>query len=319
MIPRARLAPAAVRGLGALTFGLAASALIARTAQRAQTGSLPATQAQLPAPLRRPGLQHPAQGLHAAAALLAASVLADSAVGHARGSYANPGMFAPLLTAGAALLAGTRGALRAGPEPAQRRVYRTALLVGAAGAAFHLYNVFARPGRFSWGNLFYGAPLGAPAALSLAGTLGLGALRTAAFAAPQQADARRLCAIVSAGLAGASADVALRHFRGAYHNPFMWLPVTVTPLAAAALAGHAGAPARIPRRAASAWLAATGLLGIGGIGFHAYGVARQMGGWRNWRQNVLSGPPLGAPPSLTALALGGICALALLDNRRRPA
>lgn len=318
MTPHARLAPAAVHGLGALTFGLAASALITRTAQRPRTDA-PPTPPQPPAAPRHPGLQHLARGVHAAAALLAASVLADSTVGHAHGSYTNPGMFAPLLTAGAALLAGMRGALKGGTLAGQRRVYRTALQVGAAGAAFHFYNVFARHGRFSWANLFYGAPLGAPAALSLAGALGLGALRAGNGAAPTQAEARQLCAIVSAGLAGTTAEVALLHFRGAYHNPFMWLPVTVTPLAAAALAGHAGAPALIPRRTARAWLAAAALLGIGGIGFHAFGVARQMGGWRNWRQNVLSGPPLAAPPSLTALALGGMCALALLDQTRRPA
>jgi hypothetical protein len=48
-----------------------------------------------------------------------------------------------------------------------------------------------------------------------------------------------------------------------------------------------------------------------GMGFHARGIARQMGGWRNWSQNVLAGPPLPAPPSFSALALAGRAALAL--------
>jgi hypothetical protein len=48
------------------------------------------------------------------------------------------------------------------------------------------------------------------------------------------------------------------------------------------------------------------------VAFHANGIARQMGGWRNWRQNVLSGPPLPAPPSFLALALAGRAALALV-------
>ncbi|HEX8785279.1 MAG TPA: hypothetical protein VF793_03765, partial [Telluria sp.] len=52
-------------------------------------------------------------------------------------------------------------------------------------------------------------------------------------------------------------------------------------------------------------------LGLIGMGFHARGVARQMGGWANWSQNLLSGPPLPAPPSFTALALAGRAALAL--------
>jgi len=42
-------------------------------------------------------------------------------------------------------------------------------------------------------------------------------------------------------------------------------------------------------------------------------VQRQMGGWRNWRQNVLNGPPIPAPPSFTGLSLAGLAVLALLE------
>ena len=41
------------------------------------------------------------------------------------------------------------------------------------------------------------------------------------------------------------------------------------------------------------------------MGLHAYGISRNMGGWRNWSQNLLNGPPLPAPPSFTGLALAG--------------
>jgi hypothetical protein len=34
-----------------------------------------------------------------------------------------------------------------------------------------------------------------------------------------------------------------------------------------------------------------------------------MGGWRNWSQNLLNGPPLPAPPAFTALAIAGLAAL----------
>jgi hypothetical protein len=47
------------------------------------------------------------------------------------------------------------------------------------------------------------------------------------------------------------------------------------------------------------------------------GIARQMGGWRNWSQNVLSGPPLPAPPSFTALAIAGLAATALAEREAR--
>jgi hypothetical protein len=52
------------------------------------------------------------------------------------------------------------------------------------------------------------------------------------------------------------------------------------------------------------------------MGFHARGVARQMGGWANWSQNLLSGPPLPAPPSFSALALAGRAALELRARER---
>jgi hypothetical protein len=52
-----------------------------------------------------------------------------------------------------------------------------------------------------------------------------------------------------------------------------------------------------------------------GTGFHAYGVHRNMGGWRNWSQNVLNGPPLPAPPSFTGLGLAGLAALNLAERR----
>jgi hypothetical protein len=53
-------------------------------------------------------------------------------------------------------------------------------------------------------------------------------------------------------------------------------------------------------------------MGVAGVAFHAYGVSRGMGGWRNWRQNAFAGPPLPAPPAFTGLALAGLAGLALL-------
>ena len=55
--------------------------------------------------------------------------------------------------------------------------------------------------------------------------------------------------------------------------------------------------------------------GVGGVAFHGYGVARMMGGWSNWRQNLIDGPPLPAPPSFSGVALGGLAALELLEHR----
>lgn len=109
-------------------------------------------------------------------------------------------------------------------------------------------------------------------------------------------------------------DSAVEHYRGSFENPAMFLPVTVPPVAAALMAGTAlGAPGR-DRRLTRWWLRLTSFLGFAGVAFHAIDVQRNMGGWRNWNQNLLNGPPLPAPPSFTGLALAGLAALGLLKD-----
>jgi len=276
------------------------------------------------APLRasHPGSAAEVRDLHVAALALFASVLIDSAVEHYRGGFENPAMFAPLATSALGIAAGARAALGArAPSCARRDAFALAFLVGAAGLGFHLYNVVKRPGGLGWLNLFYAAPVGAPAALALAGVIGGAADHLATQngrgAAPRIAGApagRALCAIAALGLAGTVGEVALLHFRGSFQNPFMWLPVTLPPVASVLTAKAAGERVPHRRRFARAWLRLTAWLGIGGVAFHAYGVSRAMGGWSNWRQNVLDGPPLPAPPSFSALALAGLAALRLRDR-----
>jgi hypothetical protein len=255
-----------------------------------------------------PGRRVEVGGLYQGAALLALSVLLDSAVEHYRGKFENPGMFAPLVTSLATTLAAARASVT--HAPASRTIYATALAIGSAGSAFHLYNIWRRPGGFCWQNLFYAAPLGAPAALGLAGAFGLAANRLEAQPTAPMLGLpanRALCALAGIGMAGSAAEAGLLHFRGAYHRPAMWLPVTMPPIAAIfLLRAAAGTRDRLAR----VWLGLTALLGVAGVAFHANGVARQMGGWNNWRQNVLSGPPLPAPPSFLALSLVGRAALA---------
>lgn len=254
------------------------------------------------------------------ASLLALSVLTDSAMEHYRGSFENPAMFAPLVASALTLAASLHGGADAN---ARRHRVRHALYIlagatGAAGGAFHLYNVAKRPGGFSWQNLFHAAPLGAPGALFAAGALGIFGerLRDADGRDPRVAGmpaGRALALLTGIGLFGTVLEVGLLHFRGAFQHRAMYTPVTVPPVAATLLVNAALARPR-ERLWTRLWLRLTAALGFIGCGFHARGIARRQGGWRNWSQNLFAGPPLPAPPGFSALALAGLAALRL---RRR--
>jgi hypothetical protein len=261
-----------------------------------------------------------ARRLNRAAGVIATSVLADSAIEHYRGSFHNKAMVAPLVTAALSLAVSVHGT--ADERPAAHRVrdgvYAAAVLTGLVGTGFHLFNIGKKPGGFSWQNLFYSAPIGAPAALMLSGATGFLAERvrdTVPGEAPTMAGlsaGRVVGAATALGLLGTVGEAGLLHFRGAYHDPFMFLPVTIPPLAAAAIGNAAFGRTGEPRPLTRFWLRVTAFLGFAGAGFHAMGVARNMGGWRNWTQNLLNGPPIPAPPSFTGLALAGLAALGLM-------
>nr|MBA3811740.1 hypothetical protein [Caulobacteraceae bacterium] len=169
----------------------------------------------------------PIAALRGAAALLGLSVFADSAMEHWRGGFRNPGMFAPVGIS-ALLMGANLGAIRGRGRKARAAdgIHGAAVALGAAGVGFHAWNILRRPGAFSWQNLFYAAPVGAPVALALAGMLGLGADHTRVTPAGRLTLAdlpvgRALAALVAAGLAGTTAEVGLLHFRGNFQNRYM--------------------------------------------------------------------------------------------------
>ncbi len=331
-------------GLGLLGAALAAGAAAAAVRGRQEVAAYEPPKERRPE--RRPGPRQPgrlsvaplalpaspvidrraavraARRLNRAAGTIATSVLLDSAVEHYRGSFHNKAMFAPLAASALSLAASAHGTRDGSPfaHRARDAVYAAAGLTGLVGTAFHVYNIGKKPGGFCWQNLFYAAPLGAPAALILTGVTGFLAERVRnnePGTAPKVlglSAGRIVAALTGAGLVGTSAEAGLLHFRGAYHNPFMLLPVTAPPVAAALLGGTAVGEAGRPRWLARWWLRFTAMLGFAGAGFHAVGVARNMGGWRNWSQNVLNGPPIPAPPAFTGLALAGLAALGLLED-----
>lgn len=259
--------------------------------------------------------------LNGAAALLAFSVLADSALEHYRGNFQNKAMYTPLLVASLTLGGSLFGVID--PKPKRHLVrdgiYACAALTGLTGLCFHAFNVVKRPGGLSWHNLFYAAPIGAPMALLLSGGFGRAAEKVRDTPVGERVRVlgvpagKLLNVITSIGLIGTVAEAALLHFRGAFHNHAMYLPVTVPPTAATLLAACLAVPGTGARRVARWGLKATAALGLAGCGFHAYGISRNMGGWRNWSQNLLVGPPLPAPPSFTGIAIAGLAALTLME------
>ena len=295
-------------GLALTSFASAAAAAALETALRPQSKSL----------LVPPERKAAAKRLSGASAMLAAAALADSGVEHYRGAFHNKTMILPLAVAAQALGASLHGAADRTLRPNSTRDLgqALALVTGLAGTGFHFYNIMKRPGRWSWLNLFYAAPIGAPAALSLGGMLGALSerLRGGDRAIYGFLPGRLVARLVSLGLLGASGEAALMHFRGAYHNPAMVIPITAPPIAAALLAGAT----IYPRLAKPALWSLKLLTAVGfvGAGFHAYGIQRNMGGWRNWSQNLLNGPPLPAPPAFTALAIAGLAALKLMETER---
>ena len=248
------------------------------------------------------------------ATVLAFSGLTDSAMEHHRAYFARRSMYAAPTVSALALIAAVRAADPDRPvSRTGQTIFATAALTGLIGLGFHAYNVGKRPGGYRLENLFYAAPLGAPGAVSFAGLFGLAADRVRRH--PDPDTGRALALLAALGLLGTTAEAGLLHFRGAFQNPHMYLPVTLPPLTAAVLAAAAWQPDPGTIRTARLLSAATAALGVAGSVFHAYGIHRNMGGWYNWQQMLLQGPPLPAPPGFTGIALAGLGALLLLEQR----
>jgi hypothetical protein len=266
-------------------------------------------------PSREPKLRA-AEALGAGAAVLCLSVALDSGIEHYRGSFKDRVMFAGPTMAVLGLAAASWIAFR--PADASKTLPRIAFVTvgatGLVGLGFHAYNILKRPGELSALNLFYAAPAGAPAALTLVGLYGIiaGEMLSGSDYVKTRLP-KHAAALIAVSLLGTVAEAGILHFRGSFQDPFMYAPVTVPPLAAVAI----GAAALTPRAAAAAkpLLKATAVLGIAGPMFHAYGIHRNMGGWKNWSQMILQGPPLPAPPAFLGISIAGLGLLPLLEEQ----
>jgi len=258
-----------------------------------------------------------AEALGAGAAVLCLSVALDSGIEHYRGQFKDRAMFVGPTMAALGLAAATWIAFR--PEDSRKALPRIAFatvgVTGLIGLGFHTYNILKRPGELDALNLFYGAPLGAPAALTLVGLYGViaGEMLSGRDYVRKRLP-RHAAGLIAFSLMGTIAEAGLLHFRGNFQNPVMYAPVTIPPLAALSI----GAAMLTPRATivAEPLLKATAVLGIAGPMFHAYGIHRNMGGWRNWSQMILQGPPLPAPPAFLGIAVAGLGLLPTLAEER---
>ena len=123
-----------------------------------------------------------------------------------------------------------------------------------------------------------------------------------------------MAALTGLGMLGTVAEAGLLHFRGAYHDPAMFLPVTLPPVGAGLLLNMALGRTRqgslvhplvaAPDRRCSDWPASASIPWASPATWAAGATGAEL----------LNGPPLPAPPSFTGLALAGLAALGLLED-----
>lgn len=125
---------------------------------------------------------------------------------------------------------------------------------------------------------------------------------------------RSLAALTAVGALVTAAEIYFEHDKASFGNRWMWAPVILGPLGAAA--GVAGVCSK--RMAKTALPVASAIIvanGLQGTYFHARGIAQKPGGFKNLRYNMEMGPPLLAP--LLVTMVGGMGLLAAVLRREK--
>ena len=125
---------------------------------------------------------------------------------------------------------------------------------------------------------------------------------------------RSLAGLSGVGALVTSAEIYFEHDSASFSNKWMWVPVALGPVGAAA--GIAGV---FSRRLAKTVLPAVSAIivanGLQGTYLHARGIHQKPGGFRNFRYNMEMGPPLMAP--LLVTMVGGMGILAAVLRREK--
>ncbi len=261
------------------------------------------------------------QWLAGLAAVQAAFFLPDSFIGHYRSGFDLRAQYLPFIVGALLILSAGAAAL----TPHGRVVTTVAIVAGSVAVAaglvgagyHHWYGIPTKPGGYRWllHHLMHHAPPLAPLALVTAGGLEVVAALGMSGTGRLLGISLRTIAliIVSLTLIGAAAQAGLLHYRGAYHSPAMYLPVTVLPLAAAATGWTAASnPGGAADLIASSLLVVIFLTGFIGAGLHLRGTDRQMGGLYVGVAAILEAPPPGAPLFVATVGVSGLVAVRLL-------
>jgi hypothetical protein len=125
---------------------------------------------------------------------------------------------------------------------------------------------------------------------------------------------KMLSAATAASAVPLTFEVYLEHYKGSFGDKWEWVPIALAPAVVAS-----GAAGVVSERAARTWLPLTaslyGACGVAGTVLHARGVHRRPGGFREPTYNLVMGPPLLAPGSLSLVGAMGV--LAAIARRER--
>jgi hypothetical protein len=124
--------------------------------------------------------------------------------------------------------------------------------------------------------------------------------------------------LLSAGTAASAlplgVEIYVNHYGGSFGNKWMWTPVALSPVLAAA--GVAGVVSPTAARTVLPTVSGIYVLdGVAGLVFHLRGALRKPGGLREATYNLVMGPPVLAPGALTMV--GGMGLAAALVRRER--
>jgi hypothetical protein len=104
-------------------------------------------------------------------------------------------------------------------------------------------------------------------------------------------------------------EITVLHYRGSFQNRFMWGPVVGLPaVMASAVVSSLKKDERRSRDLLRPFALIMAAIGTLGTFFHLRGIARQMGGYYNWKYNIVTGPPFPAPMQVALFGLLGTLA-----------